>query len=70
VSFPESFHVETPLERQWADKPQEVHEVIDRYMRTEGANLLRVTVSRMREGERTGNGEVLAPQQFWQPTED
>jgi hypothetical protein len=67
MSSRESFNVETPLERQWVDSPEEVCEVIDRYMRTEGANLLRVVVSRMRQGQRTGNGEVLAPQEFWKP---
>jgi hypothetical protein len=66
MARPESFHVVTPLETQWADTPQEVHDVIDRYMQTDGANLLRVTVSKMRDDVDVGNGEVLAPQEFWQ----
>jgi hypothetical protein len=40
------YHVTTPLEEEWVDTSQDVTDVIDRYMQTEGASLLRVTVAR------------------------
>jgi hypothetical protein len=62
----DTYNVETPLGANWADSPQEVTALIARYMETDGASLLKVTVSKTHGDERTGTGEIIPPQEFWQ----
>lgn len=65
--MPDQYNVRTPLEDQWVDSPEQVHEVIGRYMQTEGAALIRVTVVRLPPGVgRAQMGEPLSPAEFWE----
>lgn len=67
------YHVVTPDEEQWVGTPKEVSAVIARYMEKDKAVLAKVTVIKMADlppGQRTGQGEPLAPGSFWPQTPD
>ena len=57
--MPDQYNVRTPLEDQWVDSPAQVQEVIGRYMQTDGAALVRVTVVRLPPCTDGGAGGVL-----------
>lgn len=59
------YDVQTPLEHQWIESPEDVREVVARYMRTEGASLNRVSVVLMPGRPGVGMGQDLSPANFW-----